>query len=284
MEERMNPKISIIIPSYNQGQFLEATILSILNQNYANLELMIIDGGSTDNSVEIIKKYQNNLHYWVSEKDRGQTHAINKGFKRASGYLINWLNSDDMLPPGALQALSDATKKHPHADVFFGDYLAVDAEGELLYSRKSAPFMDSALFWGRQLSSQPAVFFRRNLLVTLGYLNENQDFCMDTEFWIRIAKNKAVFKQLKTPLGITRAHGEAKTTRLQKVLHNEHKEIVRRYGRLGMFKQGSPLEDICFTGLNRFWRLVSAVNRMIFRGDITFLSASKALKNIAGEN
>jgi glycosyltransferase involved in cell wall biosynthesis len=263
---------------------LESTIKSILEQNYPNIELMIIDGGSTDNSVEVIKKYQKYLSFWVSEKDRGQTHAINKGFKRATGEFVNWLNSDDMLPPGALNALSNGINKNPGADVFFGDYLAVDAKGQLLYARKSAPFMKKTLFWGRQLSSQPAVFFRRSLLENFGYLNENQQFCMDTEFWIRIAQKGASFKQIKHPLGITRAHGDAKTTRLQNVLHDEHKQIVRHYKGLKIFPVESWAENVSFTCMNRFWRFASAFNRMIFRGDFTFMNASKALKKIAREN
>ena len=280
----MKPKISIITPSYNQGQFLESTIKSLIEQNYPNLELIIIDGGSTDNSVDVIKKYQKHRSFWVSEKDRGQTHAINKGFKRANGDFVNWLNSDDMLPPGALNALCDGINQYPCADIFFGDYMAVDAKGQLLYSRKSAPFMEQTLFWGRQLSCQPAVFFRRSLLENFGYLNEDQQFCMDTEFWIRAAQKGASFRQIKHPLGITRAHGDAKTTNMQDVLHAEHKQIVRNYNGLKTFVKQSRAEDLAFTCMNRFWRLVAAFNRMIFRRDFTFMNASKALKTIAGEN
>jgi len=261
---------------------LESTIKSILNQEYPNLEIMVIDGGSTDNSVEIIKKYQAHLSFWVSEKDKGQTHAINKGFKRAGGDYVNWLNSDDMLPPGALKALSKGIRKSKCADVYYGDYQAVDAEGKELYSRKSAPFMHAGLFWGRQLSSQPAVFFKRKLLQDLGYLNEKQAFCMDTEFWIRVASSGATFSQIKKPLGITRAHGEAKTTNMQQVLHNEHKDIVRRYNGLMIFPAGSKTENIYFTFMNRFWRFFSALCRLIYRGDVTFMRATIARLGCTG--
>ncbi len=270
-------------PSYNQGPFLEATIQSVLDQGYPNLEYMIVDGGSTDDSVNIIKRYQRHLTWWVSEKDRGQTHAINKGFRRSTGDLVNWLNSDDLLAAGALNSLADSYKQNPGADLFFGDYLAVDQEGRTLYHRKSAPYNPRTLFWGRQLSSQPAVFFKRNLLARFGYLDESHHFCMDTEFWIRMARNGASFIQIPEALGITRVHGDAKTTRLQRLLHQEHKKVVRDHRALKRFCPGSRQEDLYYTVMNRFWRISSALRRMLFRGDVTFMSASNALKTIAQE-
>jgi len=276
------PTISIVTPSFNQGQFLEDTILSVLEQGYPNLEFMIIDGGSTDQSVEIIKKYQSHLFFWVSEKDRGQTHAINKGFKRASGELVNWLNSDDMLVKGALKKLARAAFDQPDADVYYGDYKAVDGEGHLLYQRKSAPYHPDTLFWGRQLSSQPAVFFRRHLLTRFGWLNENQQFCMDTEFWIRAARNHAVFSQVTEPVGITRVHGDAKTTLMQQVLHDEHKQIVEKY--TAFLETNAKARDLYYLSMNRFWRWNAALRRLLFRRDTSFLNASAALKTISQEN
>ena len=154
----MKPKISIVTPSYNQGQFLEDTILSVINQNYSNLEYIIIDGGSNDNSVEIVKKYENRLKYWISEKDFGQTHAINKGFKKSTGEMINWINSDDLLEPNALNILSEEIVKSPKADIYFGDFRKINSRNQTIFIRKSPPYHYSTLLWGRQLSSQPAVF------------------------------------------------------------------------------------------------------------------------------
>jgi len=273
----MYPKISIVTPSYNQGQYLEDTILSILNQNYPNLEYIIIDGGSTDNSVDIIKEYKDHLAYWVSEKDRGQTHAINKGFKKATGEIVNWINSDDLLSPGALQAIAEASDKCRDADFYFGDFTIIDYKGQKIFSRKSPPYHFVTLFWGRQLSSQPAVFFRQSVLDRIGYLDESLNFCMDIEFWVRAACNGAKFKQIKSPLGIARIHGDAKTARLQQVLHDEHKMVVRRYNSLRVFKKNNTVEDLSYTFMNRFFRMLAATNRMIFRGDFSFLQASNAL-------
>ena len=272
------PKITIVTPSFNQGEFLEDTILSVLEQNYPNLEYMIIDGGSNDNSIEIIKKYAKHLSYWVSEKDNGQTHAINKGFKRATGELINWLNSDDLLDIAALNTLSESYSSD--IDIYFGDYSAISANSDVLYSRKSAPYNKRSLCWGRQLSSQPAVFFKRNLLESAGYMDESFFFCMDIEFWTRCARNGAKFKQIQSPIGITRVHGDAKTTKYQDVLYKEHKLLMRKYEMLELFKQDSYVEDVYYKFMNRFWRYYSALSRAVVRQDFSFNQATKALDTI----
>lgn len=272
------PRITIITPSYNQGQFLEATIKSVLDQNYPNLEFIIMDGGSTDNSKAIIEKYQDCLDHWESRKDEGQTHAINKGLARATGDLINWLNSDDLLMPGALELLATAHKARPDAEIFYGDYQAVDGAGSLIYSRRAAPYHPDALVWGRQLSSQPAVFFTKKLLKRLGPLDESLTFCMDTEFWIRAAQSRTTFIQIKSFLGITRVHGEAKTTRLQQTLKQEHQKILTRTRVFDPIPYA--LQPFVFFMMNRFWRLAAAIGRAILRRDFTFMAASRALKQI----
>lgn len=279
MQTKFNsfPKISIVTPSYNQGHFLEDTILSILNQTYPNVEYIIIDGGSTDNSVQIIKKYEKRLAYWISEQDQGQTHAINKGLKVATGEVVNWINSDDLLEPDSLLTLDKAIEKRPDADIYFGDFSAIDRAGNRLFVRKSGSYHFNTLFWGRQLSCQPSVFFKRNLLKKIGYLDRTYNFCMDIEFWIRAAVHGAKFQQIKSPIGVNRVHGEAKTTKLQDVLYREHKELVRKYGFLKPFSKDSKAEDYYFTAMNRLWRLVAALYRFSCRRDVSFLKVSKAL-------
>jgi len=279
----LTTKISIITPSYNQGQFLEETILSVLSQDYPNLEYIIVDGGSSDNSVSIIKKYEHHLSYWVSENDNGQAHAINKGLKRATGKIVNWLNSDDLLAPSALHIVGKAFRKNQESDFYYGDFSIVDSAGCEMFTRKNAPYCRYSLLYGRQLSCQPAVFFKRQLLDKVGYLDENLSFCMDQEFWARAAKDGHKFCQIKNNLAKTRFHSDTKTSMLQKDLYEEHKAIIRKYKKWG-FKEGTIKEDLYYSFLNRAWRAVNAVSRLIYRGDRTFLAASISSKRINRES
>ena len=156
------PKISIVTPSYNQVKFLERTILSILNQNYPNLEYIIIDGGSTDGSVEIIKKYEKYLACWVSEKDKGQSDAINKGFKKASGDIIAWQNSDDIYLPGVFEKVALLFSKRKDMDVVFGNIYLIDENDNILRDIRYVPFsLKSFLYEGCNITNQ-ATFWRRS--------------------------------------------------------------------------------------------------------------------------
>lgn len=188
--ENKLPRISIITPSYNQGCYLEETIRSVLDQNYPDLEYIIIDGGSTDQSVEIIKKYANRLAYWVSEKDRGQTHAINKGFERCTGCIVAWINSDDIYLPGTLARVADHVIRHPSTMFLYGDAEIIDSQGHFLMYRKELPAdktMGNLLSWGL-LIPQPSAFWRRQTFEKVGFLNENLQYIMDSEFWFRVSQ------------------------------------------------------------------------------------------------
>ena len=178
------PLITIITPSYNQGDYIEDTILSILNQDYPRLEYIIIDGGSTDQTVEIIKKYSDRISYWVSEKDRGQSHAINKGFERATGEIINWINSDDQLMPGTLHKLAAAFTADPELMMLHG---RIEYFGETTpYYSVNLPAKDlTTRYVSHICMPQPATFYRRKLLLEQGLLDESLHFSMDTDLFVR---------------------------------------------------------------------------------------------------
>ena len=205
------PKITIITPSYNQGEFLEETIQSVIDQGYPNLEYFVIDGGSSDNSVEIIKKYAKHITWWVSEKDRGQQHAINKGLQRASGEVINYINSDDFLYPDALNIIAEAYRAHPDAGLFMGNGALVDRQGKKIrtYSRRVA-FDYEALLKGSNYVLQQATFFTKKAVDEFGMLDESLHFAADLEFFLRVG-NKYPVVTIDAELAAFRWYEEIKT-------------------------------------------------------------------------
>jgi len=218
-----HPKISIVTPSFNQGSFLEETIQSVLNQNYPNLEYIIIDGGSTDNSVEIIKKYENQLAYWVSEKDRGQSHALNKGFKRATGEIIGWLNSDDTYLPNCFNYVVKTFNKKPDVDMVYGDFILTDIKNNPLRVKREFNTFNFHRLIYKDFVGQPAAFFRCNILDRVGYLDETLRYSMDWEYFLRIGRQGKVI-HIPGVLATYRLHPNAKTAEYG----NEDYRRVRR--------------------------------------------------------
>lgn len=203
-------KISIIIPSFNQGQFLEETIKSVLNQNYDNLEIIIIDGGSTDCSVDIIKEYQNQLTYWHSKKDNGQSDAINQGFRIATGEIVTWLNSDDILLPNTLHAVNTYATLRPETQWFLGNVLWIDKEGQIL---RVGRVEKESSFWNRRhlfSNGGPTAFMRRENLLKIGALREDFHYMMDTELWHRFISLGQEFVRIPDYCWCLRLHENAK--------------------------------------------------------------------------
>lgn len=194
------PLVSIITPSYNQGPFVEETIESVLAQTYGPIEYLVIDGGSTDNSVEIIHRYASRLAYWVSEPDRGQTHAINKGLERSTGSILGWLNSDDTLMPDAVARVVEAMQDTPM--VVHGSVRLVDARGDTIVrpklSKRSQEF-GLQIVVGEGLVNQPGAFWNRAIMERVGKLNDDLNYIMDYELWVRMALAGADFKRLGDP-------------------------------------------------------------------------------------
>ncbi len=181
------PKISIVTPSFNQGQFLEETIRSVLQQEYQNLEYIIIDGGSTDDSLAIIEKYAPQLTYWESEKDQGQSHAINKGWRKSTGDLLAWLNSDDVLMPGALMEVADIWQQESHLGFVSGITARINADGEPVGKPFGEKFdMTQSLISSRNPIAQASTFISRAALEHVGMLDESLHMSMDWDLWLRI--------------------------------------------------------------------------------------------------
>lgn len=200
--------VSIITPSFNQSSYLEQTLLSVLGQDYPHIEYIVVDGGSTDASVGIIKKYQGKLAYWVSEKDSGQADAINKGFARATGGIVAWLNSDDYYLPGTIRAAVNILEEHPEVVLVYGNMLAVDEHGttfnRLNYRQLT---LDDLLCF--QIIGQPAVFFRRSILERTGGLDPTFHFLLDHHLWIRLAQHGRILHADQV-WAAARYHPEAK--------------------------------------------------------------------------
>ena len=225
------PRLSIIIPSFNQGQYIEETIRSILLQGYPLLELHIIDGGSTDNTVEIIRKYEPWLSSWVSEKDSGQSEAINKGFARCSGEIFNWLCSDDLLTQGALEKIATTFVEKPGTDVLSGacifQYDDRHQDNEvMLVGRNNWPAVPySAVIW------QPSCFFRRALIHRKQLVREDLHFCMDRELWTYLCLGTSRWEWCDQSLSIYRITGKNKSVVGGMRIIDELERIYREYER-----------------------------------------------------
>lgn len=216
------PKITIITPSYNQGQYIEQTICSVLDQNYPKLEYIIIDGGSTDQTVDIIKKYSNHISYWVSERDNGQSDAINKGLKRATGDIVNWLNSDDYFMPGCLQHVGEVFK-NKNISCYSGTSRVFSVDKEFI-SKGTDIYPDNykkTMGWAR--IDQPETFFRKEVWDTIGLLNPAFHFIMDKEWWLRYLITyglEGIYKDDHLLVNF-RIHNDSKTGSQKEKFHKE---------------------------------------------------------------
>ncbi len=230
-------KISIITPSYNQGSFIKETINSVLSQNYPNLEYWIIDGGSTDETVSILKSYGDKIN-WVSQKDHGQTHAINKGLKKVTGDILAYLNSDDILLPEALKKVGEYFENHPDCNWLTGDCLVIDEKGNpskggwlvraykrfllAIYSTKILRIADNMI-------PQPSTFWSRQAFEKIGNFNEKLNYVMDYDYWLRLDQ---FYKphDLKFAISGFRSQPDSKSETSRDKLMKEGDKVLRSHG------------------------------------------------------
>ncbi len=218
------PLVSVITPSFNQAQFLEQTITSVIDQDYSSIEYIIVDGNSTDGSQAIIKKYSQRIFWWTSEPDQGQAEAINKGLKHANGKIVAWLNSDDYYLPGAVTRAVAALQTHPLSSFIYGDVLAVDADGhqinKLRYRQEN--LNDLMRF---NIIGQPSVFIRREVLDKVGFLDPSLRFLLDHQLWLRLAQ-QAPFQHLPEILSAARFHDQSKNVAQSSAFGEEAYRII----------------------------------------------------------
>ncbi|MBU1863858.1 MAG: glycosyltransferase [Candidatus Omnitrophica bacterium] len=207
------PKITVVTPSYNQKEFLEKTILSVLNQNYPNLEYIIIDGGSTDGSIEVIKKYERYLGCWLSESDRGQADALNKGFTKATGDIIGWQNSDDLYLPNTFMQIAEIFSHNPSIDVLYGNRFDIDDNDAIIGESRFTKFSKFIFqYEGIALGTQ-VTFWKRDIFKKIGLLKIDFHFALDWEFFLRAGCQGYSFKHVPVYFGAIRRHAGAKTER-----------------------------------------------------------------------
>jgi len=245
-------KFSIVTPSLNQGKYIEKTIKSVLAQSGVDWEYIVVDGKSTDNTIEILNKYRNRIKY-ISEKDSGQSEAINKGFRLVKGEILGWLNSDDWYCEKALQKVEKYFKKHPDISIVYGDYAVSDKKGIILEVVKEIDFDRDIFLHGVNYICQPTVFFRREVLEKVGGLDEKLHLTMDLQFWLRVVHCGFNFGHIRSCLAVTRLHQESKS------IKEKEKQLIET--------------DIVFGHpRNRlFYRIKRQILRLFERGQINLL-------------
>jgi glycosyltransferase involved in cell wall biosynthesis len=220
------PLVSVVTPSLNQGRFIRETIESVLGQAYPAIEYLVMDGGSSDETLEVLREYSHRLT-WISEPDRGQASAINKGWRRARGDILAYLNSDDTYLPGAVGRAVAALRAHPDAGAVYGEGRHVDERGRIIDRYPTEPFS-----WSRLAETcficQPTVFLRRQVVERVGYLDEALQYCMDYDLWIRVAR-VATFARVPDYQATTRLHADTKTLGRRALAHAEILRTVRRH-------------------------------------------------------
>jgi glycosyltransferase involved in cell wall biosynthesis len=220
------PLVSIVTPSFNKGPYIEETLQSIRNQTYPNIEHIVIDGGSTDETLSILKKYSGSIT-WISEPDRGQSDAINKGWKQAHGEIIAYLNADDTYPPDAVSIAVAYLNEYPNVGMVYGDGILTDETGKFIQTYHAGTFSMRELIYCRDNILQPALFLRRSVYDKIGGIDENLHLAMDLDYWIRAGLLFRV-AYIPTPLAMAKIYGDAKSVALMHKYVSDYEHILKK--------------------------------------------------------
>jgi glycosyltransferase involved in cell wall biosynthesis len=265
------PKITIITPSFNQGHYIEETILSVINQNYPNLEYIIIDGGSKDETVEIIKKYEKHISCWISEPDKGQSDAINKGLKIVTGDIVNWLNSDDYLAEGALIEVARQFMQNKNALCVAGASIIISSRGEELRCTTGSwvDFSSKTKTLSKLIIEQPATFFKTEAVNKMGDLNAVLHFVMDKEWWLKflIQFDLQNIVKINFPLVYFRLHEQSKTVSQQVLFPEDHATLLYSLCKLKNFDSDARLLAMKYK-INTSYYFDEALGNQIPAGDV----------------
>ncbi|MDP1523620.1 MAG: glycosyltransferase family 2 protein [Methylotenera sp.] len=252
------PIISLVTCSYQQERFIDATMRSVLDQNYSSLDYIVVDGGSQDESANIIAKYSSSLSYWVSEKDAGQTDALKKGFANAQGEIQGWLCSDDLLLPGALQAVGEFFLNNPDVDALYGDALWIDADGKPLRAKREMNFNQFVFLHDHNYIPQPSMFWRKRLYEEVGGLDDSFNLAMDSDLWARFSE-KTEIAHIPQYLSCMRFYPEQKTRSMKPAGRLEDLKIRTRGSRLAHIGFVRPMQYVLA-------RVIRAVSKALAGG------------------
>jgi glycosyltransferase involved in cell wall biosynthesis len=251
------PKISVVVPSFNQAKYLELTLRSILDQQYPNLELIVIDGGSKDESPDIIRKYEKHMKFWCSEPDGGQTQGLIKGFSHATGEILCFLNSDDLFEPGALREVGEYFARHPDADAVYGNALWIDADGNTLQPKKEIPFNRFIWLYTYNYIPGMSMFWRRTIYDKAGGLNPAFQLAFDADLWIRFSDAHGKIKHVARQWSRMRYYPDQKNRRLREQSDREDMLIRSRYWKNQVMPSTYHLRRKIARGLRILWKLLS---------------------------
>lgn len=235
MDCSRKPLVSIVTPSFNQGRYLRRTIDSVLDQDYPHIEYFVFDGGSTDESVKILQGYGNRF-FWRSGPDAGQSDAINQGIRKSRGDILAYLNSDDILLPGAVSRIVEHFQRHPDCDLLYGNAYHIDENDRVLEPYPTAPYSFERLVQSCCIC-QPATFWRRRVMDRIGLFDDTLHFAMDYEYWLRLARVRGTLRHVPDYLACSRVHGATKTLSARLNVYHEILSVSRRHAGDASFSQ-----------------------------------------------